>query len=1634
MADIPVFPAGANVGVPLQGAAPFPVQNLNPELYTEGLKAAQLQPSPLTAITHGLEQGTEFAQQTESNQLSIQNQQQNLALAPIRMRTAELQAQSQALKESVMAGTALLEGQRQASKLQSKNTINSIFSNIYSGGDLAQNLDALDRAGPMLADAGFDMTNDEKGRNVVIDGHIQGALLDLPRLAERTGNPALVKKANDIVSRFQNAANNTIAAANKNPISLLPEAPGPYIPGSVAEANVRSLDAGKVPPLDTSPAPAQQGPQAMSAGAPNPTADHLFPTAGSAPAPAFNAPTVADIEANSGVPISDRIAQHGPPDQDAEVARKTAQILQQQKALGVQPTKETVDAAGKLALEEYKNQFNLTPEQQKEVAGLRTGASELRVASDQVNQIYKTIDNITAKYGIETGKGATFQQMLRQVEAKADDSDKKAFEDAYAALDPISTQLSLKTLKEGGNIRVSTPEVQMMKGAFFSEKDKPYAYNKMAQNLLTVKADQLEDLVRINDSYMSNGKGYNSAQMAMSQFQATHPGYKPGVVDGTPVLVPDENKPNVGQWLDSQLNLSKYQTRGTNGRLTAADPVDKVSFAGHLANEIDQMGFKNASPTDVPDSQPQGANAATIRRMIGAESGGNSTAESDKGARGLMQLEDATGKKLWKDLGIPGDYNPNDKEANILMGTTYFNQMLKIFGGDTRLALAAYNAGPRPIQEAVRKANAAFGNANWATVKRFLPGDPNDKNSYQGQTVPYVERIMGDNKQRPITPQLGTAIAGLQTAKAQDNARTLLTQRGQEELQNSANAKTYEEVKGTPLGNMVHLLLSADPLSVAEAKAEEPNAQPMPSAEPTPTPTPMAPGAIPPVEENNSPSSDSGVMNFFKKAGSDIQALVMGGARTAMFGLDKDFGALVRMAALGEPYDKAVQNAELIRDSIKQLHPNLYTAGEVGGVGGMVAFGPGGLIKSGAETVGELMGTGAAAARATAAAAPRAAAATVAAREGMRTAENVVGQTVKKAILPGAAVAAAQGAGEAEGNPLTTEGIANRAEAGLAAAPAGAIIGAGIGGTISLLGKAVDLTNLRDVFAKAASKVGLAEAPVELSPGEKQVAKWIAGLPDSQRQEVATTLRGALSQQAVTGDKTAETMLANIGESNVKQQMDNVAKMANPEVGNTIQAKAAGSLDTQNSRIKKELNKWADDLESPVAMEQAAKALEARDVAMRDERRVAADAAYKDVKDSLPQQELDVGQNRKADAEGNIPPLTSKQRETAAAINAGYLPEKVPVIDDQTVQALIKGSPEAKYYVGRAQRGSAGARGLLPRESFDVLQQAKSLAYEDSQNLASSDRFRAGKAFGEIQDVLHGASPEYEAADAEYQKASDKIDARNTKLVQDLQQFSKEGGKSNLEQFGTKLFGADTLTLRRFMDAATPEEQQAIRNAARAYIENTFTNRGERAIGKTQGFPSEMLSGKNPDKLNIIFPGGGPSITKALKAEQRISGASNYMLSAGAQTAMRSAAAEGGGVTPDAVDKVTSGLSSLTGGAAKALGYVAKSVLGLPKGADVAKEAAEIMVGNPSKAVILLDKMDAEAKRLKDDDFVKQWNALRGVIQDAIAPTAVRSVAQITASKSESAKPGLRKAKAQSVQPMSDEEFFRPGLARSKNR
>jgi soluble lytic murein transglycosylase-like protein len=138
-------------------------------------------------------------------------------------------------------------------------------------------------------------------------------------------------------------------------------------------------------------------------------------------------------------------------------------------------------------------------------------------------------------------------------------------------------------------------------------------------------------------------------------------------------------------WTDKEGVLHVEDTPPSPQRRSPRAPAPSVS---------NLTAKRTDAPPDEIDKQAERYKipAELVRAVIWAESAGDASAISHRGAVGLMQLMPQTAGQMYVD-------DPVDPRQNIQGGTRYLRLLANQFGGDMLLTVAAYNAGP----DAVRK-------------------------------------------------------------------------------------------------------------------------------------------------------------------------------------------------------------------------------------------------------------------------------------------------------------------------------------------------------------------------------------------------------------------------------------------------------------------------------------------------------------------------------------------------------------------------------------------------------------------------------------------------------------------------------------------------------------------------------------------------------------------------------------------------------------------------------------------------------------------------------------------------------------------------------------------------------------------
>jgi soluble lytic murein transglycosylase-like protein len=103
-----------------------------------------------------------------------------------------------------------------------------------------------------------------------------------------------------------------------------------------------------------------------------------------------------------------------------------------------------------------------------------------------------------------------------------------------------------------------------------------------------------------------------------------------------------------------------------------------------------------------------GLRAALLKAVIEVESGFDARAYSAKGAVGLMQVMPATAARY-------GTFDLYSPEQNVDVGARYLRDLLNMFDGNVRLAVAAYNAGENAVIRSGRQVPA------YPETMRYVP-------------------------------------------------------------------------------------------------------------------------------------------------------------------------------------------------------------------------------------------------------------------------------------------------------------------------------------------------------------------------------------------------------------------------------------------------------------------------------------------------------------------------------------------------------------------------------------------------------------------------------------------------------------------------------------------------------------------------------------------------------------------------------------------------------------------------------------------------------------------------------------------------------------------------------------------------
>jgi soluble lytic murein transglycosylase-like protein len=168
------------------------------------------------------------------------------------------------------------------------------------------------------------------------------------------------------------------------------------------------------------------------------------------------------------------------------------------------------------------------------------------------------------------------------------------------------------------------------------------------------------------------------------------------------------SKAKAGYWLGRALKASGRQSDAD--RLFSASMAFSTTFYGQLsASELKKSIDRSRIPKSMVASYPlksfywhdNRVAKELLHAVIREESRFNQNANSNKAARGMMQVLDGTAKHVGRSAGVNVDVNMmrQSSDYNVVIGSRYLGDLLAQYRGDTMLALAGYNAGPQRADE-----------------------------------------------------------------------------------------------------------------------------------------------------------------------------------------------------------------------------------------------------------------------------------------------------------------------------------------------------------------------------------------------------------------------------------------------------------------------------------------------------------------------------------------------------------------------------------------------------------------------------------------------------------------------------------------------------------------------------------------------------------------------------------------------------------------------------------------------------------------------------------------------------------------------------------------------------------------------
>jgi len=144
--------------------------------------------------------------------------------------------------------------------------------------------------------------------------------------------------------------------------------------------------------------------------------------------------------------------------------------------------------------------------------------------------------------------------------------------------------------------------------------------------------------------------------------------------------------------------------------------------------------YKAAFPTHL-GNVPSGRAWSLVHGITRQESSFDRGAVSPANARGMMQLMPGTAREQAGKMGVGYDYGrlTSDANYNVMLGSAYFQRLVRMWDGNYPLAVASYNAGAGNVRKWVNNYGDPRGNIDIVSWIEKIPFD---------ETKGYVQRVL----------------------------------------------------------------------------------------------------------------------------------------------------------------------------------------------------------------------------------------------------------------------------------------------------------------------------------------------------------------------------------------------------------------------------------------------------------------------------------------------------------------------------------------------------------------------------------------------------------------------------------------------------------------------------------------------------------------------------------------------------------------------------------------------------------------------------------------------------------------------------------------------------------------------------